>query len=168
MRFERDVLVPLLVLGVLFAFLYISYVILKFVYRSVWKALDEAVRKKGKKLKLLHCRVCGHEVSSTAKACPNCGDRLSWIETLRRDTTSSAKPQAFSHNGEFCFLFALAGKVTLTCEGEDSHTLVPGGSCVIPAGISHALTDGSDDLELLEVSLPAAFETIFHGDESLS
>jgi len=37
------------------------------------------------KPELLHCRVCGHEMSTTAKACPHCGDRLSWIERLRRD-----------------------------------------------------------------------------------
>ena len=35
------------------------------------------------KPELLHCRVCGHEMSTTAKACPHCGDRLSWTERLR-------------------------------------------------------------------------------------
>ncbi len=66
-----------------------------------------------------------------------------------------AKPQECRHNGEFCFLFTLEGGVTLTCEGHGSQRLEPGDSCVIPAQLRHSLTECSDDLELLEVILPA-------------
>ena len=69
--------------------------------------------------------------------------------------------QGCSHSGEFCFLFALTGGLTLTCEGRGIQ-MVAGDSCVVPAQQRHALTDCSDDLELLEVSLPAALETLCH------
>ena len=70
--------------------------------------------------------------------------------------------QGCSHSGEFCFLFALTGGLTLTCEGRGIQRMVAGDSCVVPAQQRHALTDCSDDLELLEVSLPAALETLRH------
>jgi len=38
---------------------------------------------------------------------------------------------------------------------------------VIPPFLKTELTDYSDDLELLEVSLPAEFETIVHTEEKL-
>ena len=37
-----------------------------------------------------------------------------------------------------------------------------GDSCVIPAHQRHALTDCSDDLELLEATFPAELETQLH------
>ncbi len=59
-----------------------------------------------------------------------------------------------SHDGEFFFLFVLDGAATLHCEG--SHRLAPGDACAIPARMAHALEECSDDLALLEVTLPAA------------
>jgi mannose-6-phosphate isomerase-like protein (cupin superfamily) len=40
--------------------------------------------------------------------------------------------------------------------------LEAGDSCVIPAQQRHALTDCSDDLELLEATFPAELETQLH------
>ena len=56
----------------------------------------------------------------------------------------------------------MLGGLTLTCEGRGIQRMVAGDSCVVPAQQRHALTDCSDDLELLEVSLPAALATLRH------
>lgn len=69
-----------------------------------------------------------------------------------------------SHDAEFVFLFVLQGATTLHCEGREAQQLQPGDSFVVPASMQHALTDCSDDVELLEVTLPAAFETVVHAD----
>ena len=67
-----------------------------------------------------------------------------------------------SHNGEFYFFFTLEGEVTLICEGLGSQRMEAGDSCVIPAQQRHALTDCSEDLELLEATFPAELETQLH------
>jgi quercetin dioxygenase-like cupin family protein len=69
------------------------------------------------------------------------------------------QPQMSSHNAELVFMFVLDGAVTLRREGNHLHPLVAGDSFVVPAAMPHALTDGSRDLELLEVTLPAAVVT---------
>jgi hypothetical protein len=48
-----------------------------------------------------------------------------------------------------------------------AHALTKGDAYVIPPHLKTALTDCSEDLELLEVSLPADFETYVHPDENL-
>ncbi|MGE0433151.1 MAG: cupin domain-containing protein [Planctomycetota bacterium] len=64
-----------------------------------------------------------------------------------------------THDAEFLFLFVLDGSVTLRCEGRDPQDLSAGDSVVIPAGLAHALNDRSADLQILEVALPAGFNT---------
>ena len=75
---------------------------------------------------------------------------------------NGSKPLVCSHSGEFYFFFTLQGKVTLICEGLGSQRMEAGDSCVIPAQQRHALTDCSDDLELLEATFPADLETQLH------
>jgi len=70
-------------------------------------------------------------------------------------------PKLLSHSAEFVFLFVLSGEMRLLREGEGPLRMVSGDSCVVPAGLAHALADCSSDLELLDVSLPARFETTF-------
>ncbi len=31
---------------------------------------------------LINCRVCGHQISTSAKSCPNCGDEISFTEKI--------------------------------------------------------------------------------------
>lgn len=52
------------------------------------------------------------------------------------------------------FLFVLAGRVSLNLEGAKPHAMNAGDCCVTPVRVLHDLRDQSDDLELLEVSLP--------------
>ncbi len=45
-------------------------------------------------------------------------------------------------------------------EGKDPYALEPGDAFVIPPGMKTKYSDASDDLELLEVSLPGVFTTV--------
>jgi mannose-6-phosphate isomerase-like protein (cupin superfamily) len=60
------------------------------------------------------------------------------------------------HDGELLFWFVLAGETGLRVGADHEEHLVEGDAVAVPAGIGHALTAWSGDLELLEVTLPAA------------
>jgi quercetin dioxygenase-like cupin family protein/catechol 2,3-dioxygenase-like lactoylglutathione lyase family enzyme len=75
--------------------------------------------------------------------------------------------QVSDHTADILFTFVLAGSVTLHGEGQGSHALTEGDAYVIPPLLKTALTDCSEDLELLQVSLPAEFETNLHPEEHL-
>ena len=53
----------------------------------------------------------------------------------------------------------MSGQVTLDGEGRDPYPLTEGDAFVIPPGMKTRLRDASEDIELLEVSLPGVFET---------
>lgn len=73
---------------------------------------------------------------------------------LKSGVTSIA---AHSHSAEFVFVFVLAGAASLQAEGHDKQELSEGDSFVIPEGLKYCLEEGSGDLELLEVALPADY-----------
>lgn len=75
--------------------------------------------------------------------------------------------QVTSHTSDILFTFVLAGAVTLRGEGQGAHTLGEGDAYVIPPGLKTSLADCSADLQLLEVSLPADFDTRTHPDARL-
>ncbi|NRB17212.1 MAG: cupin domain-containing protein [Rhodobacteraceae bacterium] len=64
-----------------------------------------------------------------------------------------------SHDTDILFAFVMSGQVILHGEGREPYNLAPGDAFVIPPGMKTRLSDPSDDLELLEVSLPGAFTT---------
>ena len=76
--------------------------------------------------------------------------------------------QVTSHDSDILFTFVMAGSLTLRGDGQGAHTLSAGDAYVIPPHLMTTLTDCSEDLELLEVSLPADVETLFHPTERLS
>ncbi|HKV08934.1 MAG TPA: cupin [Thermoanaerobaculia bacterium] len=82
-------------------------------------------------------------------------------------SASRSHGQVTSHTADILFTFVLSGSVTLHGEGQGAHSLTEGDAYVIPPHLKTALTDGSEDLQLLEVSLPADFETRVHEGESL-
>jgi quercetin dioxygenase-like cupin family protein len=75
-----------------------------------------------------------------------------------RSAGGSATPVVI-HNDEFLFLFVLSGGLTYSQEG-NSQSLEAGDSIVIPRGTQFALTDCSEDMSFLEVTLPGAFTAI--------
>ncbi|HLJ20742.1 MAG TPA: cupin domain-containing protein [Stellaceae bacterium] len=65
----------------------------------------------------------------------------------------AAETPSAAHDREFQFFFVLDGAVTLACTG--THPLAAGDAVTIPAGLPYALSNCSDELSLLEVTLPA-------------
>lgn len=82
--------------------------------------------------------------------------------------TGRINSQVTSHTSDILFTFVTEGSVALRGEGQNAHTLSAGDAYVIPPHLKTSLSDCSGDLELLEVSLPAVFETIVHPGESLA
>ncbi|HTE52119.1 MAG TPA: cupin domain-containing protein [Kofleriaceae bacterium] len=64
-----------------------------------------------------------------------------------------------AHRGELLFGFVLRGQIALECDGRATEPLAAGDAFAVPAGLAHRLAGWSADLELLEVSLPAAIDT---------
>lgn len=64
-----------------------------------------------------------------------------------------------SHDTDILFTFVMNGTVTLEGERRDPFDLEQGDAFVIPPGMKTRLSNPSDDIELLEVSLPGTFKT---------
>lgn len=65
-----------------------------------------------------------------------------------------------SHDADLLFLFVLSGALTLARAQAGDERLGAGDAVVIPPGVPHALAGCSQDLELLEVTLPGSFEMV--------
>ena len=64
------------------------------------------------------------------------------------------------HDLDFQMFYVLKGWIRFTYEDQGEHTFGPGDCCMQPAGIVHNELDCSDDLELLEITSPAKYETV--------
>ncbi|MBM3263990.1 MAG: cupin [candidate division Zixibacteria bacterium] len=64
-----------------------------------------------------------------------------------------------SHTADILFVFVMSGTMTLCGEDHSVHTLEEGDACTIPPGFGTSFKTCSPDLELLEVALPAQFDT---------
>ena len=67
-----------------------------------------------------------------------------------------------SHEADILFSFVLKGSMTLRGQGREAQELSAADAFVIPPRMKTAYASCSRDLELLEVSLPGAFETMTH------
>lgn len=67
------------------------------------------------------------------------------------------------HDTDILFTFVMQGRMSLEGEGGDSHALEPGDAFVVPPGMKTRYARASGDIELLEVSLPGAFNTMSGG-----
>jgi len=63
------------------------------------------------------------------------------------------------HDSDILFTFVMDGELTLEAEGQETQRLGAGDAFVVPPGLVTRYADPSDDIELLEVSLPASFIT---------
>lgn len=63
------------------------------------------------------------------------------------------------HKADIHFSFVMAGSMRLEGEGKDPCGLEPGDAFVIPPGMATRYSEPSDDIELLEVTLPGSFAT---------
>ena len=65
-----------------------------------------------------------------------------------------------THKADILFSFVMEGTMTLEGEGREPFDLSPGDAFVIPPGMKTKYSNCSNDLEILEVALPGAFETV--------
>ncbi|MEM7522099.1 MAG: cupin, partial [Pseudomonadota bacterium] len=63
------------------------------------------------------------------------------------------------HDSDILFSFVMAGSMRLIAAGRDPVTLAPGDAFVTPPSLAVRYDTPSNDLELLEVSLPGVFQT---------
>ncbi|GGH32577.1 Cupin domain protein [Cribrihabitans marinus] len=68
-------------------------------------------------------------------------------------------PVRARQDADIHFTYVLAGQVTLEADAHDPYRLEPGDAFVVPPELCTRLADPSEDLELLEVTLPGEFET---------
>jgi quercetin dioxygenase-like cupin family protein len=71
-----------------------------------------------------------------------------------------AMPQRHHHEVEFQMVYVLKGWIRFDYEGVGEVTLTAGSCVHQPPGIRHTELGHSDDLELVEIVLPAEFETV--------
>jgi hypothetical protein len=64
------------------------------------------------------------------------------------------------HDVEFQMIYVLKGWIKSEFEGQGVHTFHAGSCWIQPPKIKHAVLGYSDDCELLEIVLPADFETV--------
>ena len=64
------------------------------------------------------------------------------------------------HNVEFQMVYVLKGWVKTYMEGQGEMLMKEGGCWTQPPKVRHMILDYSDDVELLEVILPADFKTV--------
>jgi mannose-6-phosphate isomerase-like protein (cupin superfamily) len=105
-------------------------------------------------------RIRGFEASDTGIAQAARG--LAGVRVVRSNGPAAAVHQR--HETEFCFYFVLSGRMTVQLEGA-SHVLSTDDSITVPRGMTYAMAEASDDLTLLEVTLPAALEC--YGETSI-
>jgi quercetin dioxygenase-like cupin family protein len=84
-------------------------------------------------------------------------DGLAGVRIAR--STGTPPRASWRHDAEFLFTFILEGALSLERDDGTTRPLEAGSAFVLPAGETSAFADCSADLELLEVSLPATFET---------
>lgn len=80
-----------------------------------------------------------------------------WVS--RRDAAVGALATPVRHDAQVLFAFVLAGRLTVQGRGGPPESLRAGDAFVVPPGLPTAYSAFSDDLELLEVSLPGEFAT---------
>ena len=63
------------------------------------------------------------------------------------------------HDVEFQMVYVLKGWIKTELYGQGAHVMRPGSAWIQPPRIKHKVLDYSDDAEVLEIVLPANFET---------
>jgi quercetin dioxygenase-like cupin family protein len=64
------------------------------------------------------------------------------------------------HDVQFQMVYVLKGWIRTELEGEGAHVMRAGSAWLQPPRIAHKVLDYSDDCEVLEIVLPADFETV--------
>jgi len=81
---------------------------------------------------------------------------------IARLFNTKTKPQLHSHDTDILFTFVMQGEMKLLADGQEPQFLHKGDAYVVPPHLKHQISNFSNDLELLEVSLPGNFKTTIH------
>ena len=79
---------------------------------------------------------------------------------IRAVPGEGAKPEWHIHELDFQMVYVLKGWVKTYIEGQGETLMKEGSAWTQPPRIKHLIMDYSDDVELLEVILPAEFKTV--------
>jgi quercetin dioxygenase-like cupin family protein len=79
---------------------------------------------------------------------------------IRAVPGTHAQPQLHHHEVDFQMVYVLKGWVTFRYEGAGEVTLTAGSCVHQPPGIRHIEMEHSDDVEMLEIVMPAEFKTV--------
>jgi quercetin dioxygenase-like cupin family protein len=80
-------------------------------------------------------------------------------QVIRARPGQHADAARHSHTLAFQFIYVLKGWAIFDYEGYGEHRLVAGSAVYQPPGIAHKEIDHSEDFEVLEITMPADFET---------
>ena len=64
------------------------------------------------------------------------------------------------HDIQFQMVYVLKGWVRSEFEGQGEQLFEAGGCWIQPPGIKHTVLESSEDIELLEIVMPAEFDTV--------
>ena len=113
------------------------------------------VHNVGAKGAWLPFRLAGYEARDTTIGANTKG--VAGVQVVRK---GSGLPQWSVHTADILFVFVMAGSMTLEGEGKDAYRLTAGDAFVIPPAMRTRWAAPSDDVEILEVSLPGSFVTM--------
>ncbi|NDV02457.1 cupin domain-containing protein [Pseudoroseicyclus tamaricis] len=99
-------------------------------------------------------RLPGYQARDTTIA-ENTGG-VAGVQVVRR---AEGEPVWARHEGDILFGFVMEGRMVLEGEGKEPYRLSAGDAFVIPPGMKTRWAEPTEDLEILEVSLPGRFET---------
>jgi quercetin dioxygenase-like cupin family protein len=80
-------------------------------------------------------------------------------QVIRARQPSEGPGDEHTHTLDFQMVYILKGWMKTRFEGEGERTLEAGDCMYQRPGIAHRVLDYSDDLEVLEITIPAGFET---------
>ncbi len=103
-------------------------------------------------------RIPGFEARDTTINANTKGVASVMVARPKVGPTSLPAP-ATQHDTDILFTYVMSGEMTLMGEGKDPFRLTMGDAFVIPPGMTTQYSDTAPDLQLLEVTLPGAFQT---------
>ncbi|WP_341368982.1 cupin domain-containing protein [Yoonia sp. BS5-3] len=113
------------------------------------------VFNQGVKAQWFLARLPGYQSRDTTIAANT--QNMAGVHVIKR---GAGDPTWVKHDADIHFTFVMEGTMTLEGAGKEPQKLQPGDAFVIPPGLATRYAQPSDDIELLEVTLPGKFTTL--------